>query len=285
MFQPGKVLKVKVETSPGEMGFGRATIIERTGTQLLIQVRTSRDPNKVLPKGTKIWFVNDSPRLTFNGMWQSTVIGSQVSKGRQVLVCAAPKLEPASQKRKQHRVSIEVPVTISLDIDGLEKMDFKTVDLCKSGSAIETSRIDSSVAVDVGLELKAVLHTGDGDVTLTAKVLRVDHNWLANKTTLGLEFIALSQQSSEILDKVLVRVGGTPRDSDLDKTSGGAAGREGMTSWAKQVRKTPAIDAVHDPQADSSEDLGIIGEDDIEIADMDEESDVKTEADSAKIDK
>jgi c-di-GMP-binding flagellar brake protein YcgR len=285
MFQPGKVLKVKVETSPGEIGFGRATIVERTGNQLLVQVRTSRDPNKVLPKGTKLWFVNDSPRLTFNGMWQSTVIGSQVSKGKQVLVCAAPKLEPASQKRKAHRVSIEVPVTISLDIDGLEKQEFKTVDLCRSGSAIETSRIDS-VAVEVGREINAVLHTGDGDVTLTARVLRVDHNWLANKTTLGLEFVALSQQSSEILDKVLVRVGGTPRDAGLDQTTGGAAGREGMTSWAKQVKKTPSPDAykIGDDQSMSYEDLGVIGDEDIEIADQGDDLELKIEADSAKAD-
>jgi c-di-GMP-binding flagellar brake protein YcgR len=269
MFQPGKVLKVKVETSPGEMGFGRATIIDRSGNQLLIQVRTSREANKILPKGTRIWFVNDSPRLTFNGMWSSNVLGTQVSKGRTVLVCAAPKLEPLSQRRRAARIAVEMPVTISLNIDGHNKQEFKTVDLCKSGSAIETTRIDQ-LEVESGREINAVLHTTEGDVSLTAKVLRVEHNWLANKTSLALEFIALSQESSEILDKVLVRMGGKPRDADLDREHGGAAGREGMTSWIKQVKKTPAPDStgVDDDSEESSEEFGVVEEGDYEVEDV-----------------
>lgn len=270
MFQPGKVLKVKVETSPGEMGFGRATIIDRTGNQLLIQVRTSRETNKILPKGTRVWFVNDSPRLTFNGMWAASVLGTQVSKGRTVLICSTPKLEPLSQRRRAQRVSVDMPVTISLNIDGHEKQEFRTVDLCKSGSAIETTRIDQ-IEVEVGKEINAVLHTSEGDVTLTARILRVDHNWLANKTTLALEFIAMSQDSSEILDKVLVRIGGKPRDAELDKEHGGAAGREGMTSWIKQVRKTPAADAIGDGDFDDSDEYVVIEEGDYVVVEETEE--------------
>ncbi|MBX3074903.1 PilZ domain-containing protein [Candidatus Obscuribacterales bacterium] len=270
MFQPGTVVKVKVETSPGEMGFGRATIIDRTGSQLLIQVRTSRETNKILPKGTRVWFVNDSPRLTFNGMWAANVLGTQVSKGRTVLVCSAPKLEPLSQRRRAQRVNVEMPVTISLNIDGHQKQEFRTVDLCKSGSAIETTRIDQ-LEVESGKEINAVLHTSEGDVTLTARILRVDHNWLANKTTLALEFIALSQESSAILDKVLVRIGGKPRDAELDREHGGAAGREGMTSWIKQVKKTPAPDSFGDQELnESSDEFGVVGEGDYVVEDAEE---------------
>jgi len=271
MFQPGKVLKVKVETSPGEMGFGRATVIDRTGSQLLVQVRTSRETNKILPKGTRIWFVNDSPRLTFNGMWSSTVLGTQVSKGRTVLVCAAPKLEPLSQRRRAQRIAVEMPITISLNIDGHEKQEFKTVDLCKSGSAIETTRIDQ-LEVESGKEINAVLHTKEGDVSVTARVLRVEHNWLANKTSLALEFIALSQESSEILDKVLVRMGGQPRDAELEKEQGGQAGREGMTAWIKQVKKAPSPDSMgEDDMDDSGEEIGVMDEADYEMEGIDEE--------------
>lgn len=271
MFQPGKVLKVKVETSPGEMGFGRATIIDRTGSQLLIQVRTSRETNKILPKGTRVWFVNDSPRLTFNGMWAASVLGTQVSKGRTVLVCSAPKLEPLSQRRRAQRVNVDMPVTISLNIDGHEKQEFRTVDLCKSGSAIETTRIDQ-LEVESGKEINAVLHTSEGDVTLTARILRVDHNWLANKTMLALEFIALSQDSSEILDKVLVRIGGKPRDAELDKEHGGAAGREGMTSWIKQVRKSPAAEAAGDGELEDSDEYSVIEEGDYVVVEESEDA-------------
>lgn len=234
MFQPGKILKVKVETSPGEYGFGRATIVDKTGTGLVIQLKTSRDSNKILPKGTRIWFVNESPRLTFNGLWQSTVMGTQLLKGRTVLVCASPKLEPASQRRKSQRVSVEMPVTISLNLEGRQKQEFKTVDLCKSGSAIETTRLDH-VDVEAGKELGAVLHTSEGNVTLTARILRVEHNWLANKTSIALEFVALPQESADILDRTLVRLGGQPRDSELEEANAGT--RDGMSSWAHQVRR------------------------------------------------
>ncbi|MBX9670794.1 MAG: PilZ domain-containing protein [Candidatus Obscuribacterales bacterium] len=268
LFQPGKVLKVKVESSPGEIGFGRAAIIDRVGSQILVQVRTSRDSNKILPKGTKIWFVSDSPRLTFNGMWSSSVMGTQLLKGRTCLLCSAPKLEPASQKRKSQRVMIDVPVTISLDIGGKEKQEFRTVDLCRSGSAIETSRIDH-LDVETGREIKAVLHTQEGDVSLTARVLRVEHNWLANKTSLALEFIALPQESSEILDKVLVRLGGRPRDAELDKESAGT--REGMSAWMQQVKKTPLPDLSKSADSDeSSEEIGVAVAEAIDPDDGDE---------------
>lgn len=232
MFQPGKVLKVKVETSPGEYGFGRATIVERSGSHLLIQVNTRRETNKLFPKGTKIWFVNDSPRLTFNGMWASSVTGTQLLKGRTLLVCSAPRLEPMSQRRIAQRVSIAIPVTISISVDGKHNQEFQTVDLCRSGSSIETSRVDH-LGIEVGSEHKAVLHTPEGEVSVTVRVLRVEQNWLANKTTLALEFVALSVDASEILDKILVKMGGKPRNEELE--SGQSS--HGMSQWAHLVGK------------------------------------------------
>lgn len=43
MFESGKVYKVKIETTPGEVGFGRATIVEKTGNRFTIQLRTSKE--------------------------------------------------------------------------------------------------------------------------------------------------------------------------------------------------------------------------------------------------
>ncbi len=250
MFQPGTIVKVKVESSPGEYGFGRATIVERVGNQLLVQVKTSRDPNKIFPKGTKIWFVNDSPRLTFNGLWQSTVLGTQIIKGRTVLVCAAPKLEHVSQKRKVSRVSIDIPVTMSLDLEGREKQEFRTIDLCKSGTSLESTRIDQ-VEVESGREIQAILHSKEGDISLTARVLRVEHNWLANKTVIALEFVALPQESADALDKLLVRLGGKPRDAGLDE---GDSAREGMSSWVHLVKKGGADGGTKDDHDEDQHD-------------------------------
>lgn len=232
MFQPGKVLKVKVESSPGEYGFGRATIVDRSGSQLLIQVTTRRESNKLFPKGTKIWFVNDSPRLTFNGMWASSVTGTQLLKGRTLLVCSAPRLEPMSQRRIAQRVSIAMPVTISISVDGRENQEFQTVDLCRSGSSIETSRVDH-IGIEVGSEHKAVLHTPEGDAWVTVRILRVEQNWLANKTTIALEFVALSVDASETLDKILVKMGGKPRNEELES----GENPHGMSQWAHLVGK------------------------------------------------
>lgn len=235
MFQPGQILKVKVENNPGEYGFGRATIVDRVGKNILVQIKTSRDSNKQLSKGTKLWFVNDSPRLTFNGMWGTNVVGSQIVKGRTCLVCSSPKLEPVSQKRKLSRVSVNMPVTISLMIEGKEKLQFRTVDLCKSGSAVETSRIEPD-SLDVGKEIGTVLHTDMGDVNLTARIIRVEQNWLQNKTTIALEFIALSKESSDILDQLLVKLGGNPRDSELESMVRHASTHQGMEAWRQQVQ-------------------------------------------------
>lgn len=236
MFQAGQVLKVKVESSPGEYGYGRATIVDRDGNNLLVQIKTSRDSNKILPRGTKIWFVNDSPRLTFNGFWYSSVTGKEIVKGRTVLICSLPKLEPLSQRRNSHRVNVDVPVTISLDIEGKEKQEFRTRDLCKSGSAIETSRLDASL-VEVGKEIGCVLHTDMGDVKLKARVIRIEENWLAKKTTLALEFIALSKESSDTLDRLLVKLGGKPRDSKLEEVAGKTGAKDGLSAWVRQVKR------------------------------------------------
>lgn len=234
MFQPGQILKVKVETKPGEFGFGRATIVDRSGKNILVLVKTSKGGNQQLSKGTNLWFVNDSPRLTFNGMWASQVVGSQIVKGKTVLVCTSPKLEPLAQKRALKRVSVNLPVTISFDNEGEEKHDFRTIDLCKSGSSIEASNLEPEV-IDVGKELGATLHTEDGEVSIKARVIRIEQNWLQKKTSVALEFIALSKESSDRLDKLLVKLGGNPRSSDLEKLVTESGGGEGLSSWKQQV--------------------------------------------------
>ena len=131
---------------------------------------------------------------------------------------------------------MDVPVTISLDIEGKEKQEFRTRDLCKSGSAIETSRLDASL-VEVGKEIGCVLHTDMGDVKLKARVIRIEENWLAKKTTLALEFIALSKESSDTLDKLLVKLGGKPRDSKLEEVAGKTGAKDGLSAWVRQVKR------------------------------------------------
>ncbi len=69
------------------------------------------------------------------------------------------------------------------------------------------------------------------------------------ETSLGLEFIALSKESSDTLDKLLVKLGGKPRDAKLEEMVVKAASSDGMSAWRKQVQKD---DDVSESRSDKS---------------------------------
>ncbi len=117
VFQKSKAYKVKVEAAPGEVGFGRATIVDKMGEKILVQLKTSREANKVLPKGTRMWFVNESSENSFNGMWATSVLGAQLFSGRTALICSAPRLEALLQRRRTPRAALDVNATIRLEGD------------------------------------------------------------------------------------------------------------------------------------------------------------------------
>ncbi|MBS1989851.1 MAG: PilZ domain-containing protein [Cyanobacteria bacterium SZAS LIN-3] len=236
MFEPGKILKVKVEIAPGNFGFGRATIVDRQGSQLIIQIKT-REGNKLFPKGTRLWFTNDSPKVTFNGMWAASIAGTQLMQGKTMLLCTAPKHEPLAQKRGWPRVEIELPVRLSrMAATEPKNRDFDcvTADLSRSGLTLEIAD-DVSQNFEAGEEVSLVIHSKELDIAVAARIIRVDKHWIANKTVLGLEFINLESPGQEELDRVLVPLGGRPRNPELEEKARQAMGG-GMASWSKTVK-------------------------------------------------
>lgn len=226
MFQPGKIYKVKVETAPGAVGFGRATVVHRSGTQILIQLRTSKGLNTVLPKGTRIWFVNDSPSISFNGLWSSTVVGTHTKGDETLSICATPRLEPLLQRRRTPRANLDVPVQV-LD-ENEQKFDFEvhSIDISRSGIAIE-SEDQLFAQVQPGHEVNLVVQSNIGDIALPARVIRVQSNWLTQKHTAGLEFTKVSPAVGDLLEKLLTLLGAKPRKSDLPI----ATSQGGLSDW------------------------------------------------------
>jgi c-di-GMP-binding flagellar brake protein YcgR len=215
MFEPGKIYKVKVEINPGEIGFGRATIIDKSPTGLVFQLKTSKEQNKVLAKGTRVWFVNDSPDVTFNGLWSSSIIATQLVERQTVLLSSSPKLEPLVQRRLSQRVNLDAAVKLMSESDEELATEVRSRDISRSGVALETGQ-EVSGAVETGSHVKFVLESHVGPITAYARVIRIEHNWLANKTVMGLEFTDLSDDAVAALDKLLVMLGGITRADEAD---------------------------------------------------------------------
>ncbi|MBU6452190.1 MAG: PilZ domain-containing protein [Cyanobacteria bacterium REEB67] len=241
MFIPGKILKVKVEEGPGSFLYGRATIVDRQGSQLLIQIKTAKESNKILPKGTRLWFTNDSPSITFNGMWLASVVGTQALQGRTMLLCSTPRHEPLEQKRSWPRVAVELPVRMSRPALSARLYECTTIDLSRSGMTLEFCE-DQAEPFEAGQEVALVLRSLRLDVAVAARIIRVDRHWIANKAVLGLEFVNLQGAAQQELDQVLVPLGGRPRNPELEAKAKEAS-LSGMATWSKTVNRMPGLKA------------------------------------------
>jgi len=272
MFESGKVYKVKVEATPGEVGFGRATIVERSSGQLSIQLRTSKELNATLAKGTRIWFVNDSTDNNFSGLWASSVTGAQTTGGKTTIICSTPKLEqPPVQRRRAPRVTLDVPVKVLINDEELIS-DVRSKDISRSGIALESTP-PLSTQIEPGDHIKFVVQASVGDIPGIARIIRIDKNWLANKTVIGLEFTDMPPPSVAALDQLLVLLGGRPRHTPEEAPADGKKqGRDktgknkGLSSWisseseerGKFVGSKPSptdqsIDEENDPDEDKKE--------------------------------
>ena len=89
----------EIDTAAGQqVGFGRATILEAEAGRLLLQLKTSRGgERRSLPKGTRVFFVSDSPDNPFNGLWSTTILSTKLVAGKTALECARPKFEAVVQ--------------------------------------------------------------------------------------------------------------------------------------------------------------------------------------------
>ena len=231
MFEAGKVYKVKVESKPGQAGFGRATVVERKGNQLTILVRTSKGLDASLPKGTKVWFVSDSTE-SFSGLWGSSVVATRTVSGQAFMVCSPPKLEPLYQRRRTPRVALDLPVQVYVS-DNQTLFDVRSRDISRSGIAIESAPLLSD-SLSAGDSIKIVVLSSFGEIPLTARIIRVEKNWLANKTIVGLEYTEISEEAVAILDRLLVEHGGKPRNANAETQKL----ETGLASWMSAPSET-----------------------------------------------
>jgi len=235
MLEANSSYKIKFEIAPGEFDFGRATILSKTASQVFLQIKTGQSLNKILPAGTKLWFVQETGISGFAGLWASSVLSSQLVKGKKVLVCGLPKLKPLKQRRKVNRVEVKLPVSVTTDDTNAKSRVFQTVDLCRSGSKIECKLIQN-LGLEPGQMVKSEFEMPDGMLKIKAQIIRLESNWLANKSIIALQFIALSKESSDKLDKFLVKLGGQPGVDKSKSKDAQAAPKTGLNSWSAQIK-------------------------------------------------
>lgn len=236
MLETNSSYKIKFEIAPGEFDFGRATILYKEASHLFLQIKTNQSQNKILPPGTKLWFVQDAGVSGFAGLWASSVISSQLVKGKKVLVCGLPKLKPVKQRRKVNRVEVKLPVTVVSDDTNARPRTFQTVDLCRSGSKLETKLIQN-LGLEAGQMVKGEFELPDGMLKIKAQIIRIESNWLANKSIIALQFIALSKDSSDKLDKFLVKLGGQAVGSKSNSKDLQSPVKTGLNSWSAQIKE------------------------------------------------
>ncbi|HEY9785175.1 MAG TPA: PilZ domain-containing protein, partial [Candidatus Obscuribacterales bacterium] len=142
----------------------------------------------------------------FNGMWSSTVIGAQIVDGKTAMVCNPPRLEAFLQRRRTPRAILDVPVNLHLEKEDSADFPLRSQDISSSGIALVTPG-QMPEAAEVGESVKLTIAAPSGQISATARVIRIDHNWLANKTVMGLEFTDMDDESAETLIKLLDLLG------------------------------------------------------------------------------
>lgn len=279
MFRPGKVLKVKVELAPNMVGFGRATIVDTDAGRIFLQLKTSKGEKRVLPKGTRVWFVSDSIDNPFNGLWSTTVMGSRLMSGKTTFECARPKFEAVVQKRKQRRIGVACKVQLHGEL--FEGMQAHTRNLSRSGAGIDVME-DCLDRVVNGHYVDGIIETPLGPVPFTARVISPRYNWLANKTEFGFEFLKLSPEGTDLLERFLMSLGGQPRFAPEGKEKIQREGQGQLSGWLKSTKDNVKFVRVPEGQLtgvlpaedleELTDDLDNHDDDDDEIAASDKEA-------------
>ncbi len=237
MFQTGRSYKVKVETQAGHFGFGRATVLEKDPGKLAIRLATAAKENIILPKGTSIWFLGDSPGHAFSGLWRSTVTGVRTVSGRRVLECRKPRFEPVRAQRKMQRYPVNVAVRLTGSSGQELPLAARSRDISRSGIGIETEA-HLGGKLNSGDLVKLVIETRLGDISILARIIRIDRNWLSRLTVIGLEFWEVSPQAADLVQRLLqnlsAREGGDADDPNRTV-------RGGLSSWMKASRDSLEI--------------------------------------------
>lgn len=232
-FQSGRSFKVKVELANGEVGYGRASVLDRQGNRIYVQLKTSKGENQVLPKGSHLWFISDAPTNPFAGVWGTTVTGTKIIGGHTVMECSLPKFEAQAQKRKTQRVLLDYPVRLVREKGHEVAYEIRSRNISLTGIGLEAFSAGVDKDFPVGGLVQLILEGPTGDVPLTARVVRTDYNWLANRTTIGLEFVDISDQAEKSLDQLYYAQGGAEPG---EQGSESEATQQGLASWVRTSR-------------------------------------------------
>lgn len=233
-FQTGKSFKVKVELAPGQIGFGRATVVEREGNKIFVQLKTSKESNQVLPKGARLWIVPDSPIVPFAGLWATTVTGARIVGGHTVMECSLPKFEPQVQRRRAQRLPLDCPVRLAGESKSRRVYELRSRNVSSSGLGLEASSRDAEADFVPGDAAEVVIETHSGEIPVKCRVIRTDYNWLHNRTSIGLEFIDMSEQARHNLDELLHILGASAPKEEAEAKEAGQ--RQGLFGWVKTTR-------------------------------------------------
>jgi hypothetical protein len=173
------------------------------------------------------------------------------------MVCATPRHEPLLQRRRTPRVALDVAVKVFINEEEF-KSEVRSKDISRSGIALESVQ-PLPETIEPGDHIKLIVQTSVGDISATARVIRVERNWLVNKTTIGLEYTELAAASVEKLDKLLLLLGGKPRHPEGEEASPLQPGKTGLATWisaASETRGKFVGGAGHPEQTDQTEDHG-----------------------------
>lgn len=228
MFKPGQIYKAKIELSPTQSGFGRATIIAVDAHNIYFQLKCSKGIQ--VTRGSKISFVGSSANNRFNGIWSSDIRGAKQIEGKSCLQAPTPKFEQSHQKRVHVRTDISVPVKI----EGDEWKDFDKdlvtrnvsrfgLGFATPGECVEKFPLDQVVLVSYTV--------GPVHIRNRFRIVNSRFNWLLNRTEVGAEIVDVDTSTLENIESMLAYMGSQLQNSKAQMSDTGS-----LRKWVKAGR-------------------------------------------------
>lgn len=224
MFKEGQVYKVKVELTPGSLGFGRAKVLTVDSRGLLIELKSSTGKPMDIDAGAKIWFVGSSLNSKFNGLWSSEVKSSRMSHNALLLECKTPRFEQSDQRRNQARIDL----TANIELRGTEWLGLRapvvTRNISRHGIAFSV-QAECAELFCIGRVVNMRIPVGNSDVDLRGRVVESRFNWLLNRTDVGAELIDLDAATTDSIERILVWLGNRPKGTKSLLSESGSLAR------------------------------------------------------------
>ncbi len=228
MFKPGQIYKAKIELSPTQNGFGRATIVAVDAHSIYFQLKCSKGTK--VARGAKISFVGSSANNRFNGLWSSEIRGAKIIEGRTCLQSPTPKFEQSNQRRVHVRTDISVP----LKVEGDDWKDFDKelvtrnvsrfgLGFAAQGECVERFVLDQMILISYDI--------GPVHIRNRFRIVNSRFNWLLNRTEIGAEIVDVDTSTLENIENMLTYLG-----SQLQGTKGQMSDTGSLRTWVKAGR-------------------------------------------------